>query len=549
MRLIVAFISIFLLTNIQAFAQRTADSTKNGTVINVGTAVRYNYQDKDTLGKFLSLVGQDKVQAYVWQEKTKFYADSIVINQKENTLEAFGHVHINDADSVQTYSDYLKYLGKEKKAFLKNNVKLTDGKGVLTTNDLDYDTQFKIGIYHNGGKLVNKKTVLTSTEGYYYGGTHDVYFKKNVFLNDPDTKVYTDTLLYNIDSNLATFVCPTKIVQGKRIINTKDGYYNLKSKNGVFGKRAFIDDSTYTFTSNQMAFDDSTGMGEFAGNAVYRSKDSLNGYDIIANNIKINNKIGSFIATEKPLLFIKQKNDTTFVSADTLYSAKISVTKKIRNIPDVRINEKTDSAGTDSTKKIITNKLDSSTDRFFEAYHHVKIYSDSLQAVCDSLFYSLADSSIRLFTNPVVWSGKNQMLGDTIYLFLENQKPQEVKVIDNALSISKEGTEYYNQVKGNYIYIFFKDGKVNSMRTKGSPAENVYYAVDENNKFIGVNHSTCDVIEAYFEDEELARVKFINNLEGKMSPMNQVNHQELRVRKFVWLDDRRPKSKFDIFMN
>jgi lipopolysaccharide assembly outer membrane protein LptD (OstA) len=43
----------------------------------------------------------------------------MVINEIDNTLEAFGNVHINDADSVHTYAQYIKYLGKEKKAFLK----------------------------------------------------------------------------------------------------------------------------------------------------------------------------------------------------------------------------------------------------------------------------------------------------------------------------------------------------------------------------------------------------------------------------------------------
>ena len=30
---------------------------------------------------------------------------------------------------------------------------------------------------------------------------------------------------------------------------------------------------------------------------------------------------------------------------------------------------------------------DSSLNKYFEAFHHVKIYSDSMQAVADSLFY------------------------------------------------------------------------------------------------------------------------------------------------------------------
>ena len=59
---------------------------------------------------------------------TLFYCDSAVLNQAANTIEAFGNIHINDADSVHTYSQYLKYLGKEKIAYLKKKVKLTDRK-------------------------------------------------------------------------------------------------------------------------------------------------------------------------------------------------------------------------------------------------------------------------------------------------------------------------------------------------------------------------------------------------------------------------------------
>ena len=94
----------------------------------------------------------------------------------------------------------------------------------------------------------------------------------------------------------------------------------------------------------------------------------------------------------------------------------------------------------------------------------------------------------------------------------------------------------------------FKDGKISFMHTKGSPAENIYYAKDDQQKFIGVNKSSSEIIEIYFDDGKPQRVRFINNLEGTMYPLRQVNHKELRVRKFKWLDDIRPKSKFDILV-
>ena len=550
--------------------QKQTDTVRNGKTITIISADRYNFQQFDTI-QYVSLAGH----AIVQQEKTIFSADSIVLNQKLNTLEAVGNVHINDADSIHTYSQYLRYVGKEKKAYLSKGVKLTDGKATLTTDNLIYDVQLKTGTYTNGGKVVNGKTVLTSTEGYYYGDTRDVYFKKKVVMIDPEFKMYTDTLMYNLTTSISTFVTSTKIINGKRTITTTDGYYDTKKKNGYFNKRSFIDDSTYTFAADKTAIDEVSGLSEYQGNAVYRSKDTVGGYDLIAGNIKINKKTNSFLATKKPILLIKQEKDTIYISADTLYSSKLSLLRKTRLVPEVRerpITEKTinksskrDStkqftAGIDSLlsiKKAIHKPLkpplkDTNNDRFFEAYYNVKIFSDSMQAVSDSMFYSLEDSTFRLYTNPIAWSQDNQITGDTMLLFLENKHPERLYVYENALTIQKVGKNYYNQVKGNSINAYFLKGKMDHLRAKGN-AETIYYGTDDRNKFVGVNQANCDVIDMYFEkvkdDSKPQRIVLRNNLQGTATPMGQVNHDELRLRGFHWLIDKRPKSKFDILGN
>lgn len=62
-------------------------------------------------------------------------------------------------------------------------------------------------------------------------------------------------------------------------------------------------------------------------------------------------------------------------------------------------------------KPLLLNTKDSSWNRYFTAFHNVKIFSDSLQAVCDSLFYSGKDSTLRLLNKPIVWSQAYQATG------------------------------------------------------------------------------------------------------------------------------------------
>ncbi|MDP1812394.1 MAG: OstA-like protein [Sediminibacterium sp.] len=520
-------------------AQRVAADTTQpeGKLLEILYADRLNFITVDSLHRYTSLAGKVKVK----QDKTFFYADSAILNEIDNSLEAFDNIHINDADSVHTYAQYLKYLGKEKRAYLNKKVKLTDGKGTLTTEELVYDVTLKIGTYVNGGKLVNKQTILTSTEGNYYGNTKDVLFRRNVRLVDPEYTIITDTLQYNTGTEIANFTSPTTLTDTSgRIIKTREGFFDRKNKKGMLFKRSVIDDSSYTFTADEMAFDDSTKLSEFRGNAVYRGKDTAEGFDMIANNIKTDRKKDILLATEKPILLIKQGKDSIFIAADTLYSARLADLIKTRRVPVIR----------DSTNALDSTKRQAdSTTKYFEAYYNVKIFSDSLQARGDSLFYSLQDSVFRLFTNPVVWAQENQITGDTIYLYLKNKKPERLQVFENAMAISRvDSTQYYNQVKGNTINAFFVDGKINFLRAKGN-AENVYYGQDELKKFIGVNKSSADLIDILFDDGKAKQVTFQRNLDGTMYPMRQVNHEEIRLRGYKWLDAVRPKSKYEILVN
>ena len=496
----------------------------NAKLIEFLSAETYNVKKMDSMD-FLILVGHVNIK----QGKTLLYGDSIILNTTLNTLEGFGNIHINDADSVHTYSDYLKYNGNTKKAILRKKVRLTDGRGILTTDSLDYDVSVKIGSFKKGAKLVRNSTTLTSMEGFYYGVTRDVIFRKKVDLKDPESHIVTDTLEYNTYSQLTNFISPTKIITKTRTIRTSNGNYNLGNRKGYLYDRSSIDDSTYRFIADEMAIDDSLGLGEFRGNAIYRSKDSAS-FDLMANNIKTNRKKDIMLATELPTLYIKQKKDTMLITADTLYAARID------DLPR-KMNKARDSVGV---------LKDSSLNNYFEAFHHVKVYSDSLQASCDSLFYALSDSTIRLLSNPIIWSNNNQITGDTIYMFLNNRKPEQLLVFENAFAINRvDTTKYFNQLKGNKLTAWFEDGALVKMKTKGG-AENIYFALDEEKKFVGINYSTAQSIEVNFENNEVSKVIFINQLNGKMSPLGQTKNEELKIKGFKWLEDLRPKNKYEI---
>ncbi|MGB8193734.1 MAG: OstA-like protein, partial [Chitinophagaceae bacterium] len=346
------------------------------------------------------------------QETTLFNSDSAVLNQKQRLFEAFGNVHINDNDSTHTYAQYMRYYFAKKLAILQKNVSLTDGKSILTTQELEYDMNQKVGIYKKGGKVVNGQSVLTSTEGTYYADLKDVFFRKKVVLVDPKYKLYADSLLYNTETEIATFIGPTTIIDSSgREIVTSEGFYDTKNRIASFlGRPEIRDPKARTLVRGDELFtDDKTGISTIRGHGVYI--DSAQGVSMLAGYMVHDRKTNTMLGTLSPLMIIKQDDDSIYVTADTLFSGLLS------NLQS-RDSLATDSLTTKDTLRRVTvsaNNAQNDTIRYFQGYHNVRIFSDSLQAVSDSLFYSGRDSIFKLFKDPVVWASGSQITGDTIY--------------------------------------------------------------------------------------------------------------------------------------
>lgn len=468
---------------------------------------------------------------------TTIYCDSVVIQHPANIVEAFGNVHINDNDSIHTYSQYMRYIGGERIAYLKKSVKLTDKKGVLLTDDLEYNLRTGIANYKGGGKVLNGKTVLTSTDGVYYADTKDVFFKKKVHLVDPKYDIKTDSLKYNITRDEAEFITQTHIVSKDGVIDTKAGIYNLKSGEAVFYDRTYIRDSTRSIIGDKIFSDEKTGIVQIDGRA--KMVDSINQVTVIADHIEVSKKENSFLAYNKPVMIIHKDNDSTYIAADTLFSG-------LRKYDSVERKQMTKKDTINKRVVVDVNKADTAV-RYFLGFHHVRIFNDSLQSVSDSLYYSTQDSTFQLFGNPIVWNAKTQITGDTMHMYTKNQKPDRLHVFFNSMVINQTAEDLFNQIGGRELNGYFVDGAIDYVRVKGSPAESIFYPQDDDSAYTGMNRSTGDVIDIYFVKKELNKVKFVNSVDGIMYPIKQIPADKKQLRGFKWQDARRPKNKLELF--
>ena len=151
-----------------------------------------------------------------------------------------------------------------------------------------------------------------------------------------------------------------------------------------------------------------------------------------------------------------------------------------------------------------------------KAYYGCRIFSEDLQAKCDSLSYSFQDSVIRFYKDPVIWSEENQLTSDSMAIFTKNQKTDRLELYNSAFVASQVDTLRFNQIKGRSLTGYFQNNELYKIDIKGN-GESIYYLLDGED-VAGVNQTKCANMEAYMEKGKIQEIYEFQNPEGFIDP-------------------------------
>lgn len=236
------------------------------------------------------------------------------------------------------------------------------------------------------------------------------------------------------------------------------------------------------------------------------------------------------------------REDSTTVKIDSLVAQDSSL-----NIPAV---SEADSILNDATERALSGRTDSlradtGETRVVLAFHNVKIFKSDLQAIADSAFYSYADSIIRCFGDPMIWSQGSQLTADSVYLLLKDQRMENVLFDRNAFIVNTElDSTKFNQIKGRKITGYFENGELDRIYVDGN-AESIYYTVEDSIR-TGMLRSLSSRIKVNFENQQMSTVTSIRKVENVYYPIGMIPRDLEILEGFIWKPELRPKSKKEI---
>jgi len=441
--------------------------------------------------------------------------DSAYLYQESNSVRAFGRVLFRQGDTLSLKGERGFYDGVTQILEVRKNVVLKHRNQTLYTDSLNYDRMYKNAYFFDGGKLVDGKDQLIADWGEYNTQSRQAVFYFGVKLNSGKSNIETDTLYYDAPKSQAHFKGPTTIVSNGDVVKTQDGYFDTKKDKVELFSRSTITSKEKVITGDTLYRDKKTGIGQGYGNVIYVDKKNKN--ELHADVFVYNEKIGKGFATKKALLKDYSQGDTLFMHADSL------------KIETMHIN--TDSAY-----------------RKVHAFRHVVAYRKDVQAICDSLVANGKDSCLTMYYDPVLWSDNRQVLGEKIYVYMNDSTIRMAKVEGQALSVEQlDDKKNFNQVSSKLMNAYFDEGALRRLVCIDNVRIIFYPINDKDSSMIGLNYIETDTMRMYINKEKKLERIWMPKAQGTLFPISQIPTDKLHLPSFAWLDHLRPKSKEDVF--
>ena len=422
-------------------------------------------------------------------------------------IVATGNVHTM-AKGIEILSD--KLLISDGIYKYRDNVRLITEEGkTLTTSHLDYMQKTSSGHFFNGGQVVDSTSTLDSKEGYFYPKRNEYVFVDSVVAKNEDHTLYTDTLTYNLLNKTVTIHGPTDIVGDSTTAYCERGWYKMAENTGYMGQNATIVNGHHLISGDSLFYDKSKGISE--GFSRVELSDTTQHIIISGRYAKYFLNQDRGFVTDSALLFQFTKTDSLYLHADTL-----------------------------------TTEYDTSgTYQIIRAFNRAQMFRRDLQSRSDSMVYTLNDSVIHIFKEPVIWATPNQITAESMHLLTKDNRPYLLEMKKSAFVISKETEHFFNQIKGKNMIGHFKGGRLRQLDVNQS-SETIYFPID-NGVYIGVNKLKGEKMEIMLFKNRIREIIMRGQSDGNLDPLG-LTTEEYKLSNFVWLEEYRPKKIEDIFI-
>jgi hypothetical protein len=174
----------------------------------------------------------------------------------------------------------------------------------------------------------------------------------------------------------------------------------------------------------------------------------------------------------------------------------------------------------------IMQSFKDTTERFI-AIDSVQMIKGNLSSRCGIATFFMKEDYIDLQNHPIIWSGENQITGDSMHINMEDKKLRSLRVKRKAMAISRVDSSLpnrFNQLTGRELTMYFRADKLEQVDVQKNATS--LYCLFDMKEPNGANKSSGDHIIIDFIDDEVDRIKVIGGVEGQYFPEKMIFNRE-----------------------
>lgn len=412
----------------------------------------------------------------------------------ESIREVFGNVVLTQGNVVITCNQAIQFLGRND-AELIGNVIATQDTLTIKTEKGYYYGNLRMSRSTSGVTLNDRKVILTADSGQYFFDENRAFFQSDVTLYDTVTTLTADELTYFKQRDHSIATGNVKIVDSENIIEA---------------------DSLEHFRKTEITY----------ANSNVKITNLKNSTSIFGGHLEDYRQIKYTLIKSDPLLM--QIDSSVTINEDSV---------EVINIDTLLINS-------------LTMESFRDTADIFIATDSVKIIRGEFASDNDKTIYLRSEEKIitsKVNPNarqPVLWYENSQLTGDSIVIYLDDNKITMLEVEGTAflLSQSENHKTRFDQSSGNRVLIYFIDNKISRSEFYGT----VYsiYNLFEEDEPNGLTKSNSQSATVYFEDNQVSEVKLYGQPVSEYYPEPQVigNERSFMLPRFNFIDNRPVKE-------
>jgi len=460
------------------------------------------------------------------------------------SFEAFGNVSMEQGDTLFVYADELNYIGPDEICYLYadpgKKVRLINRDVMLQTDVFTYDLRTEVGYYNVGGELTDRQNRLTSLEGEYIPATKDANFYLNVHLNslsENDTlDIYTDSLFYNTATHFAELYSPSRVINARGTIYTDNAFYDTAADTAALYDRSVVTTPEGRYVvADTIYYRRPEGTARCYGDMLMA--DTVRHAQLLADYGFFNQHTDSAYATGHLLIKEFSKGDTLYLHGRQLNAYRI--------IDSVAV----EAVAADTLRGIdaVPAGMRPDTTHVADVWPRVRFYRSDMQGICDSLRVTRADSTVRLYVSPVVWSGERQIFGNVIELHLNDSTIDRARLPQFGFTAERLVDDFYNQMSGKEMVAYFEDGHLRRLDINGN-VELTMFPEEKDSTINKMVTAQSSFMRTYFADNTAQHIKMWPETTGKATPLFLVRRSMLYLPKFKLFKGVRPLSPADVFI-